>query len=149
MKAKYKRRKVNGRSIDEHRLVMENHIGRRLEKSEIVHHINGDRFDNRIENLMICSHREHSIIHNQKHPTVKQCEICGGDFTPPKTKRNRQKTCGYECRIELMKKNSTSAKITSDQRERIKMRFKNGEKGVDLAKDYNITPQAISYIVNN
>jgi hypothetical protein len=39
----------------EHRLVMMGHLKRNLTKKEVVHHINANRLDNRIENLQIIS----------------------------------------------------------------------------------------------
>ena len=45
----------NGRRVMEHRLIMEAHIGRPLLREETVHHINGDRLDNRLENLELWS----------------------------------------------------------------------------------------------
>lgn len=51
--------KVLGSYIAEHHLVMENKIGRYIKKGEVIHHINGIRDDNRIENLKLCSQSEH------------------------------------------------------------------------------------------
>jgi len=48
----------------EHRAFMEQHLDRKLERGEIVHHKNHDRLDNRIENLeLICNQAEHAREH--------------------------------------------------------------------------------------
>ena len=51
--------------VMEHRLVMEKKIGRYLRKEERVHHINGNRRDNRLKNLILFSnHSKHLADHH-------------------------------------------------------------------------------------
>ncbi|PFZ38047.1 hypothetical protein COL77_26025 [Bacillus wiedmannii] len=56
----------NGEYVKRSRIVMEEYIGRKLSCDEIVHHINGDKSDDRIENLYLCNGgSEHNRVHHQ------------------------------------------------------------------------------------
>lgn len=59
---------INGKRVrvKQHRWVMEQSIGRPLSSHENVHHINGEKTDNRIENLEIMPQGKHSAHHNNK-----------------------------------------------------------------------------------
>ena len=58
--------------IPEHRAVMEKHIGRILKSTECIHHIDGNRLNNSLNNLVIVSRSEHNTLHKSeevKHRT--------------------------------------------------------------------------------
>lgn len=62
----YKVIRLNGKTIKVHRLIMEEQINRPLSPDEIVHHINGNKLDNRIENLEIMTTAEHTAEHHRR-----------------------------------------------------------------------------------
>lgn len=53
--------KLKGRHM--HRVVVEQVLGRKLEKGEIVHHIDGDKWNNKPENLQVMTQSEHIKLH--------------------------------------------------------------------------------------
>lgn len=56
-------RQNNGKYKYRYRILMELILGRELKDEEIVHHINGDVSDDRIENLQLLSQSKHASIH--------------------------------------------------------------------------------------
>lgn len=60
----------SGRSVPQHRLVMEGVLGRLLARDEVVHHKNHIRHDNRAQNLELMQPRSHARMHLlEREPT--------------------------------------------------------------------------------
>lgn len=65
----------------EHRIVMERYLGRYLTPNEVVHHINHNTHDNRLENLRLMSKEDHGHFHKRPLRLDQHvCPVCGIQF---------------------------------------------------------------------
>lgn len=117
----YKGKIYNGGYIYEHRYILEKKIGRILENKEFAHHINGNSFDNRPENLQLISKNNHAKLHmstGRKFVRLK-CPACGNIFEREKNKTFLVKgtkftACSKKCVgifVGIFVKNSNSEQV--------------------------------------
>ena len=65
--------------IGEHRYVVQQVLGKKILKNRIVHHLNGDKIDNRKCNLVICDRSYHGFIHKK----IEKLQANWGGLTKP------------------------------------------------------------------
>lgn len=123
---------VDGARVLEHRHIMEKHIGRKLADSEIVHHKNGDRKNNKLSNLELIGTRgEHALMHSGFDPlrTEKRCSTCSIKKPVVEFHKNRSTADGIAaecktCRCKYQKSYSKRPDVLARNRSR---RMQNAE----------------------
>lgn len=133
--------------VYEHRHVMEQHLGRFLEPTEVVHHINFDRGDNRLENLgLLSSSAEHRLLHSilEGHAVISSetCSFCG-DFLEVTEKavakrksRSENLYCSHECQSKALRR------VVRPDKETLEKEVWSVPT-VQLAKKYEVSGKAI------
>ena len=124
--SEYETKTISGKERPVHILLMEEILGRPLKENEVVHHINGDKRDNRPENLQVLDRGKHTSLHKQ-----------GVAVSGASLEKMRAAQSG---------KQSTQRKLTSEQVRDIAVRLTEGATLIELAKEYGISRKSIAAI---
>ena len=154
----YKTIQIDGKQVRLHRYLMEQKLKRKLSFNEVVHHVNGDKFDNRIENLEVLSRSEHM----KKHPEIlekwkeKNTHNLDMDKIIDMYKTMKIKTIAGKIGVSAMtiwyrlkKHGIKTTKIDSNDVVEIKILISKGVKQKEIANQFNVSIQTISNIKTN
>jgi len=101
---------IGNRYVYEHRLIMERKLGRLLEPDEVIHHLNGDKLDNREDNLQLLTRGVHTSGHAPTPEFVSfLCDYCGGQVSRRKNKYQKNKEhhfCNLSCSAKFQWRNN-------------------------------------------
>jgi hypothetical protein len=98
---------IGGRYVYEHRLIMEQKLGRLLAYNEVIHHIDGNKMNNDPNNLKLETRSEHSPHHAPEPPKITLiCDWCKGAFERPKrnVKKNKRTFCCLSHSVSFQQK---------------------------------------------
>lgn len=90
----------HGKYVLLHRVIMENYLHRMLEDDEVVHHLNKDRYDNRLSNLELLRYDDHIRLHQQEKGrqfVLLKCPECNKIFELPRSNSYLNKPSKYKC----------------------------------------------------
>jgi hypothetical protein len=85
-----------------HRHIASVKLGRWVRSDEDVHHLDGNKLNNKPDNLEVISHSEHSHEHNGINPPIThECAYCGQEFTRKACLIGS--FCSNQCRANTLK----------------------------------------------
>ena len=152
----YIRVKVNGEWVLEHRYVMEQRLGRKLQADEIVHHKDGNKKNNADENLELHSRQSHGKLHSDEQKPAEIWELicphCKKSFFRPARKvRYAQKIsqatyCSRSCSGKASIDKSKISKLSMSDICEIKRLLKEGVSQSAIARQFGVSRGMIWHI---
>lgn len=115
---KYLRKLKNGKNCQLHRLIWETYKGK-IPEGYVIHHINGNKYDNRIENLSCVTQKEHNLIHAKDRKIWNKGLTAKTNIkwkrTLDKALNTRNKNYFEKCKLAFVLRQKMSAKEVGDK----------------------------------